>query len=279
MLGSMAVEQRKVLHYRFKISKLLFFNHLFCLHLTYQKNSQMKIPIIRGVIDRRMLINFTADPQAVAKILPSPFRPKIYKGKAIVGICLIRLKEVRPKGLPAWLGVSSENGAHRIAVEWDENNQVKEGVFIPRRDTSLMLNTLLGGRLFPGKHHRAKFHVVEQGNDYHIDFTSEDHTQIAIDAKETEQLNPNSIFETMENVSDFFEKGAIGYSPNREKFDGLKLKAYTWKVRPLTVSHVKSSFFEDENIFPKGSIHFDNALLMTKIEHEWQSEADKYQNL
>ncbi|WP_295676198.1 hypothetical protein [uncultured Empedobacter sp.] len=39
----------------------------------------------------------------------------------------------------------------------------------------------------------------------------------------------------------------------------------------MEVSHVKSSFFEDETIFPKGSVQFDNAILMTNIEHEWKS--------
>jgi hypothetical protein len=78
----------------------------------------MKIPTIHGLIDRRILINFTADPDVVRKVVPAPFRPKIYKDKAIVGICLIRLKNVKPKGFPDIVGVSSENGAHRIAVEW-----------------------------------------------------------------------------------------------------------------------------------------------------------------
>lgn len=235
----------------------------------------MKIPTMHGLIDRRILINFSADLEVVEKIVPPPFRPKIYKGRAIVGICLIRLKNVRPKGFPNFLGVSSENGAHRIAVEWEEDGQTKEGVYIPRRDTSLYLNTLVGGRLFPGKHHLAKFNVREAGRDYHIDFMSNDKTSISIDAKETDHLDPASIFENMENVSSFFEKGAVGYSPNKQKFDGLKLQTYRWEVRPLDVSNVQSSFFENESLFPKGSIVFDNALLMRKIEHEWHSVADK----
>lgn len=235
----------------------------------------MKIPTIHGFIDRRILINFVADPKVVEKIIPAPFRPKSYKGKAIVGICLIRLKNIKPKGLPNMFGISSENGAHRISVEWDEDGQVKEGVFIPRRDTSLRLNTLLGGRLFPGKHYLAKFNVKEANESYHIDFTSSDNTKISIDAKETQTLSTNSIFETLENVSDFFEKGAIGYSPNGKKYDGIQLKAYRWKVTPLEVSQVQSSFFENEMLFPAGSIQFDNALLMTNIEHEWHSVANK----
>ena len=235
----------------------------------------MKIPTIHGYIDRRILINFTADPKTVENILPFPFRPQIYKGKAIVGICLIRLKNVKPKGLPDFIGVNSENGAHRIAVEWDENGETQSGVYIPRRDTSLKLNAIVGGRLFPGKHYHAKFNVEENDGTYHIDFKSSDDTEILIDATETSLFSKTSIFETLNNASDFFKDGDLGYSPNKDKFDGLRLKAYKWEVKPLDVSRVKSSFFENGDFFPKGSVTFDNALLMTNIEHEWKSERDK----
>ncbi len=235
----------------------------------------MRIPTIHGYIDRRILINFTADPNVVVKIIPFPFRPKLYKDRAIVGICLIRLKSIKPKGFPDFIGVNSENGAHRIAVEWDENGETKTGVYIPRRDTSLKLNTLVGGRIFPGKHYFAKFHVEEKDGNYHVDFKSSDDTEMNIDASETAIFSDKSIFETLENASEFFENGDLGYSPNKDKFDGLRLKAYTWEVKPLDVSNVKSSFFENEELFPKGSVTFDNALLMTNIEHEWKSETDK----
>ncbi|MCD1118600.1 DUF2071 domain-containing protein [Chryseobacterium turcicum] len=231
----------------------------------------MKIPTIHGIIERRMLINYVAEPEFVAKILPKPFRPKLYNNKAIVGICLIRLKNIKPKGLPNFLGVNSENGAHRIAVEWDENGETKEGVFIPRRDTSLKLNAIVGGKIFPGKHYLAKFNVLEQNNHFHLDFTSSDNTTIEIDAKLSDKLNENSIFQTLDNVSEFFEKGSIGYSPNGKDFDGLQLETYKWEVKPLEVENVKSSFFEDKDIFPEGSIKFDNAILMENIEHEWKS--------
>jgi hypothetical protein len=49
-------------------------------------------------------------------------------GMGIAGICLIRLKQIRPRSLPALLGLSSENAAHRIAVEWEEHGAYREGV-------------------------------------------------------------------------------------------------------------------------------------------------------
>ncbi len=229
----------------------------------------MKIPKIKGIIDRRILINYQVDKDILENYLPKPFKPKLVKGKGIAGICLIRLKEIRPKGLPKQIGISSENGAHRIAVEWEENGELKEGVYIPRRDTSSRINSLAGGTVFPGVHHLAKFKINEKDGTFEVSFVSDDKTSLSIKAIETDNWNNDSVFDNLDTVSNFFEQGSIGYSPNNNDFDGLELKAKNWKVSLLKVKSVQSSFFEDETIFPRGSVKFDNALLMKDIDHEW----------
>lgn len=230
----------------------------------------MKISKIKGIIDRRILINYQIDKAVLENYLPKPFKPKLVNGKGIAGICLIRLKDIRPKGLPKQIGISSENGAHRIAVVWTENGKQKEGVYIPRRDTSSKLNALAGGTIFPGIHHLANFTINETDGQYKVAFKSHDGTALSITAKETNTWNTESVFENLDCASKFFEKGAVGYSPDKNNFDGLELKVYNWKVSLLEVEHVRSSFFfENESIFPKGSVKFDNALLMKDIEHEW----------
>jgi len=229
----------------------------------------MKIPTIHGLIDRRILVNFVADPDVIRPLLPAPFTPKLYRGKAIVGICLIRLKNIRPKGFPAFTGFSSENGAHRIAVEWESKGKQREGVYIPRRDTSSAFNALVGGRIFPGRHYKAEFTVRESDGRYEVGFTSSDSTSISIDARKTGQFPPDSVFGTLDNVSDFFLTGATGFSPNGKKLDGLKLTTDEWKMDALEVSAVHSSFFEDQTLFPAGTVKFDNAVLMTGISHQW----------
>src|SRR5579863_426820 len=78
----------------------------------------MRIPRITGLIKRRFLVNYRVEPAVIQTLLPDPLRPKLHEGHAVAGICLIRLEEVRPTGLPAFLGMASENAAHRIAVEW-----------------------------------------------------------------------------------------------------------------------------------------------------------------
>jgi len=231
----------------------------------------MKIPRVTGTIDRRILINYQIDPEVLKSYLPKPFTPKLVKGKGIAGICLIRLKEIRPKGFPKMIGIGSENGAHRIAVEWEENGEHKEGVYVPRRDTSSRLNSLVGGRVFPGVHHFAKFTINEGEGRYEVAFKSDDDTSLSITATETNDWNPESVFDDLSCVSDFFENGSIGYSPETRKgnYDGLELKAFNWKVSLLEVENVHSSFFENTQVFPQGSVKFDNALLMKDIQHEW----------
>jgi len=124
----------------------------------------MRLPVIQGVIRRRILVNFRIDPGVMQAQLPSRFHPKLHQGHSIAGICLIRLESIRPRFVPQLLGLSSENAAHRIAVRWHADSGEKEGVFIPRRDTGSAMNHLAGGRLFPGEHHRASF-VVREGSD------------------------------------------------------------------------------------------------------------------
>lgn len=231
----------------------------------------IKVPTLVGTIDRRILINYQAERDVVEKNLPRMFRPKLIKGKALVGICLIRLKSIRPKGLPAGIGISSENGAHRIAVEWVEDGEIKEGVYVPRRDTSSKLSSWVGGRLFPGIHHLASFEVNEGEGGYDVKFKSEDGTFLSIEANETNRWSDTSVFDNQDCASDFLRTGSVGFSPNKsgKVFEGLQLKTKNWEVTPLSVSKVTSSFFENKALFPEGTVVFDNALLMRDIKHEW----------
>jgi hypothetical protein len=232
----------------------------------------MQLPVIRGVIDRRILVNYRVDPDVLAGLLPAPFRPKLVNGKGMAGVCLIRLKNIRPRFLPGFLGISSENAAHRIAVQWDQDGKTREGVFIPRRDTSSRLNTLLGGRLFPGVHHHAAFQVQENDDHYRVELSSADrHTHLLVEGHVAQELPPTSVFRSIKEASEFFERGSLGYSVTAkpDQFDGLELHSFNWQVQPLTVDKVESSFFENRELFPPASVVFDCALLMRGIEHEW----------
>src|SRR5262245_48278635 len=176
----------------------------------------------------------------------------------MAGICLIRLGRIRPRGVPAFCGVSSENAAHRIAVEWDDATGTREGVYIPRRDTSSRLNVLAGGRVFPGEHRRARFEVHESEREFRVALLGEG-VALRVEARLAARLPEGSVFASLAEASAFFEAGALGYSATEraDRFDGLELRSLSWKVEPLEVTYVDSSFFSDAARFPPGAIEFD----------------------
>jgi len=237
----------------------------------------VRILAIRGIIDRRILANYHIDPDVLAGVLPPPFRPKIVNGHGIGGICLIRLKDVRPGFVPLPWGMRSENAVHRITVEWAGADGANEGVYIPRRDTDSRLSTLAGGTILSGIQHHARFSVEESAQRFLVALKSDDgDTRVHVSGTISDRLPSGSVFSSVAEASAFFEGGALGYSATEAdgRFDGLELVGKSWSVDPLELDRIESSFFEDESRFPAGSVEFDCALLMRGIEHEWHGRED-----
>ena len=233
----------------------------------------LSLPTISGLIRRRILVNFRVDPECIADTLPAPFRPKLLDGAAVAGICLIRLEQVRPARFPKFVGVASENAAHRIAVEWsDSHGQTHDGVYIYRRDSNSALNRLIGGRAFPGVHNAARFDVHDATDGIRMDIVAHDGAvRIHLKGQAVRSLPDTSAFASLADASSFFECGADGYSPSADGqcVEGLRLITQRWEVQPLRLSECSSSFFGDSTRFPLGSVAFDCALLMRDIEHTW----------
>jgi len=216
------------------------------------------LPTLRGVIDRRILVDYRVDPAALDAVLPERFSPHAVEAHAIGGICLIRLRDLRPTWSPRVVGAGSENAAHRIAVEVDGEDRA---VFVPRRDTDSRVVTLLGGRAFPGVHHHATFDVSEGGGRYAVEMRSDD-------GERTDALPDDSVFDTVAAASAFFEAGSVGYSPDAsgDEYERLDLNTLEWSVTPLSVSEVASSYFD---ALPDDAVALDHALLLEDIDHEW----------
>src|SRR5215510_12368632 len=94
----------------------------------------------------------------------------------------------------------------------------------------------------------------------------------------SDALPISSLFSSLSAASSFFEPGSLGYSVTGDahRLDGIELETKVWRVEPLTLDRVNSSFFADEERFPKGSVEFDHALIMRNIPHEWHTASDLY---
>ena len=198
----------------------------------------MRVPVMRGVIERRLLVNYRVDPDVVAAQLPAPFEPQLVNGYAVAGICLIRLAELRPRALPHHVGLRTENAAHRFAVQWYEDGTRRTGVYIPIRHTASRATVTLGDRLFPGYHRRADFTVTETTTRLAVAFRSrDDDVTVDVEAEATYRLGGSSLFDNVADAAAFFRTGATGYSPTRDHghLAGMELRTDCWHVEPLRI--------------------------------------------
>ncbi len=239
-----------------------------------QKGRDMLIRAIDCTIERRLLINYRIDPEVAERHIPAPFRPLVVSGWAVGGICLIRLGNLRPAHLPGGVGLTTENAAHRFAVEWDDDDGTQVGVFIPRRDTNSRLTVLAGDRLFPGLHHRAQFQVRDEGPEIQIAVSSHDGTlDLSTTAHESAALG-GELFSCLDDAISFSREGSHGYSPHGDlnQLTGVSLDCPRWDAVPVQIDSVKSSMFDDHRAFPKGSCTVDFGLLMRNLPARWVND-------
>ncbi|HZI25437.1 MAG TPA: DUF2071 domain-containing protein, partial [Chryseolinea sp.] len=237
-----------------------------------------KLPVLDGIIDRRILINYRVHPEVIKNLLPPHLDPLVINGYGSAGICLLRLKNIGIKHSSQFLRITSENAAHRFLVKWIENGEEMHGVYIPRRDTDSVLNVWLAGNLFSWPHYMAHFEIQEGRGSYSLKMKSKDmSSHLQIRAEIANDFPTVSMFDSLEHASTCFQNCAVGISPskNPNQLKVIQLKTKTWIVTPLHVQELQSSYFENSNLFPTGQIHFDNALLMEGIEHEWHGYSSK----
>jgi hypothetical protein len=232
----------------------------------------MKSLTIAGTVDRRILVSYRVDPEVAARHLPAPFRPALYGAIAMAGVCLIRLTHLRPGRTPQALGMTTENIAHRFAVESDGPDGVETSVYVPRRDTSSRLSQLLGGRLFPGPMAHGRFHVDESDDRLHVRYHSDDGVvSVEVRARQAERIPASSLFDSLHEASEFYRRDSVGHSPSRngDACEAMEFLPKTWDAQPLEIESLHSNWFDDESRFPRGSIELDSALLMRAVDATW----------
>ncbi len=229
----------------------------------------MIVSTITGRIDHRLLLTYAADPDVVGSLVPAPFRPELVGGRAVVGICILRLSELRPPRFPRWSGARSDNAAHRVAVEWDDDEGVHSGVFVLRRDSAHWLSVRAGGRAFPGVHGRADFCVVDDAAALAVSYRA--HDGLSVDAVATPGATWRSrLFASPGEASRFYERASRGYSSARDGgLEGVELVSGAWDPEVVDVD-VRSSFYDDPVRFPPGSLELDGALLLRDLPVDWR---------
>jgi hypothetical protein len=232
----------------------------------------MKLPIIRGIVRRHLMLNYRVDPEVMRRWLPAPFEPDVYRDWAIAGVCLLRVERV-PARLRIGRGLTGEHAAHRVAVRWLDGNREHEGVYVHRSDTGSLIEHLTGARIVPGESRRARFRVEDDGRAIRFVMRSLDRkAEVQFSGHAAAVMPPSSIFPSIREASEFFARGSVGYAVASAGAppEGIVTEWSDRAVHPLAVTRVRCAIFEDTSMFPAGSVEFDHALVLRDVEHVWR---------
>jgi hypothetical protein len=221
-----------------------------------------------AIIDRQILVIHRARPDAIASILPTRFRPRLFKDHAIAALSLVRLKPPKPRLMPSLITTQPEHLAHQIAIEWDANGQTRYGWFILRRDTTAR-SALLGGNIFPGKLNHARFHVHEQDARYRIHCDSDDQkSHVQVDAFAADFLPKTAIFASVEEAATFLQPATTFYTSATPSGDleGLEIAPKNLPIQAMALWDAKSNLFQSDSS-PLAEV--DCAMLLRNVEYTW----------
>lgn len=228
-------------------------------------------PAVRGVITRRILVNYSVDLGTLDTVLPEPFKGREVgeSGKGIGTVCFSRIENARPRFAPKAVGVSFETATHRISAEReaDEVGETCENcVYVPRRDVSSRFCATLGERALPTELGCGDFRVRERNGVCRIRVDcGDEYAAVEVHETDREEIDEGSVFDSLVSASRFFCEAGVMYSPSGSRFESIELCPRKWEIEPVDVAASASSFFERLE-----GAELDSALRMDGIEHEWR---------
>jgi hypothetical protein len=224
-------------------------------------------PAVRGVIERRILVNYRLDVGALDAVLPEPFRGREVgeSGKGIGSVCLMKVGDARLRFAPSAVGLSVETVTHRVSAERRKNGETENCVYVPRREVSSRFCAAVGERLLPAELNQADFRVVERDGVWRIRVDcGDEYAAVEVHDTDRDEMEEGSVFESVESASEFFCEAGMRYSPSGDRYEGVELCPREWGMKPVDVTELRSSFFEKLGAEP------DSAFRMEGIEHEWR---------
>lgn len=227
----------------------------------------MFLPSLSARIARRVLLNLRVDPEYWSRSgrLPSRLEPVDVDGASIAGVCLIRLRELRPAWAPRGLGVSTEGAAFRVACRDRDRNGARCVAIIGRWTSSRLVRWTDG--VTPMHHRFARFTSTETASS--VEITVNDAAvgdTCHVKASATAAWPGDSVFGSVDEASAFFAQEADGHTvgDGGACLGGVSLTVPEWRVTPLAVEEVTFPWL------PQDVFDVDHALLMRDAESTWR---------
>ncbi|MEZ5976330.1 MAG: hypothetical protein R3F17_01825 [Planctomycetota bacterium] len=233
----------------------------------------MHHPPLRGRCPLRALFTWKLDPTACRRVIPAPLRPKVIRGHAVGVVDCMRIVGLRPRLMPRPLGLTMEIASHLIVAEWMDQGQLRNVLYVMRRDVQVRRLGRAAGLLLPGHPYPAKVRLDDEAHGLRFALASNDgHCQLDLDARVTDHWEHQDLFVGPPYLIRMLGNRSGGFLGFDEQGHGslVELDAQPEHITPLSVGRAHSSLFTGA-AFPAGTSIPDAAVMQRDLICRWTS--------
>jgi uncharacterized protein DUF2071 len=209
-----------------------------------------------GTIERCWLFTYQTPADEARSLVPLTLELVTRGGCAFWNIVVCRIRAMRPKGFPTFMGVSYWHVAYRFYVRFHpQSGPPIEGLYFLRSDCDSRLMAGMGNLLTDYNFHPAGIAVSEQAPLLRIAIQSPDcPAQAALDRAKPPQLPAHSQFSSLEEAAAFLKYKPFGISldvAGSANVVAIRRDEAAWQSRLVHVVSADWRFFEGKTVRPE----------------------------
>ncbi|MFC4766097.1 DUF2071 domain-containing protein [Effusibacillus consociatus] len=229
-----------------------------------------------GQLDGCLLFMYCCPADKVRHLVPQCLELVTYKGNAIIGVVVSRLKHMRPWPLPKWTGIGYRHVAYRIYVEYTPPGQEPiQGLYFLRSEANNPLMKKAGNLLTDFRFHLADITLAKA--DRTIDFKIENsddglgNARARLSLEDVNELPPTSIFSSVEEALHVlhYEPYGIFVDQRRKKVNVVKVTRDESQWRERTIRQKDAVWTYWDHIIPEGLVH-QLTVWVDSIPYRWE---------
>ena len=235
---------------------------------------------VRACWREALSINYSVDPDVLAKLLPDPLEPELHKGQAWVQVLISSLEDMRPQGAPALFGVCFCQVSYRAAVIYrSKDGQQRRGGFFVRSDTNHEVMRTVGNTLTEFKFHRfgsADMVLARQGDQLIVGVDPEPQFSGGkivgvMDTRPLEKPPPQSVWGSLEELHEPLIEcyDALGVDHDKGYVYILTIDRDPWDAHFAQPEELYCEYF-DQGPLGAGASRLDSVLHMSRCRYSWR---------
>jgi uncharacterized protein YqjF (DUF2071 family) len=198
-----------------------------------------------GELHEVLLVNFSLPEGLLRERIPAPLVLDLLGGRAVISMVSVKLRWMRPSGLPKLLGFHYHHVAYRVVV----NGPKERGIYFLRSFADKRFIVAFGNALSEYQFERAGITYEERDGQMSLGVTARDPARTAISARlstERGELPRGSSFPDLSAAKEFTGPLTRAFSVSKKgAVTKVEIAREAWPIQPLTLESFANSEFPE----------------------------------